>query len=131
MLQYKGSQLGSGQSRSSEIYYSKYYSISKSEVEMLIDAGFLSLAKKLYIDNEDAVTYILSMFYKNDFSKKWSSDSSSAINLTHFEITTMEWSKQSLANLCRLIQKSKCAYRYCGSLQSLDSCFITEAFYRT
>ena len=55
-----------GPSRSSETY-SKYCSISKSEVEMLIDAGFLSLAKKLYIDNEDAVTYILSMFYKNDF----------------------------------------------------------------
>ena len=43
------------------------FNTDKEEVEWLIDAGFLSLAKKLYIDNYNAVEYILSMYYKIDF----------------------------------------------------------------
>ena len=56
------------------------------EVEELIDAGFLSLAKKLYIDNEKAVDYILSMFERSVFLIIGFSGSSYQINLTSYEM---------------------------------------------
>ena len=106
------------------------------EVEDLIDAGFLSLAKKLYIENEKAVEYILSEYVS---LKRFLSNllignligfsgSSHEINLTNYEITTTvkAWSKQSLSNLCQLIERSKLAFRnLVGILLSLEIATIS------
>ena len=105
---------------------------------MLIDAGFLSLAKKLYIGNENAVNYILGMFYKSH---------SSSVAIQQFVVFRFLASDKpntqsnnyrgdrvgqaKFSQLVSFIQKIKVCIQVCGSIQSEGSYFNTKAFYKT
>ena len=105
---------------------------------MLIDAGFLSLAKKLYIGNENAVNYILGMFYKCDSSRMVIQQ------IVVFRFHTGD-KPDTLSNndggdrvgqakfsqLVSFTQKIKVCIQVCGSIQSEGPYFNTKAFYKT